>query len=1711
MEGNPDSRGHQMTGRLTEEAADLLRRTEQGRQPTSTSAIQHNYSGPVSHVDLTNATNVSVSVGEQGSRGCLSQERYCQKVELLKEYFVDIHALQTAQQLLEKHGHVSICGAPGDGKTSIALKICEAYQQKRFETVFVENIERFDVDTISKRQSHMLVVFDDIFGSVTFSSNLEKLHELFSALVDDLAKTAADKERDSKKKEDKQSKGKEKSNEETPIYRLKLVFTSRTYIWKEGCSRLHQYKVDLLKTEAMLDLTKDHLTVEEKKRMLRSYKSKHPKCDISEKDICSITDSKHNIFGFPLISRLFFTHAVFQMHNIKFFNNPLTYLRGDLDAIVREESNRSAAILLLILCDGNLNLVSLQSKKAGNVRFDAVKDVVPCCTSTGVAKEINNFTGVYCTVEDHIASFSHPSIYDAAACAVGHLNIVLLLKHCSLKFLYERVRLGKGIQSSDTGDVTNMIYITPQLHQTVVDRLVEGIRQGCFIWTVKHPVLRDERIAALLWTEIKNNIVEIVKQKDSDSGECFLYLASISESYFLFSKSLEVVVRQGDTSTDLYDCVVACVVHGKLKHLEHLVTVMSLRGGFNVEFSIDGKTLLIMAAKSGQSEVFNFLIQKGADISVTDWTGSTCLHYACESGSMALTRKVVEMHPVLLNSLSSEGTTPAMFCAKAGHLFILKFLKQKGADLTPTDYNLSDCLHLASKNGNLSTVRFLISLKMFNVNKKVTYLMQTSAMKAAEGGHYDVYHLLVSKGADLTLTDGNNRDCLMLACVGGNISIVKHVLSMKTCDINRRGGYRKQTPVMMALKGRHYDVYHLLVSEGADLTLTDKDNRDCLMLACEGGNLSIVKHVLSMKTCDINRQGGRLKQTPVMMALKGRHYDVYHLLVSEGADLTLTDDDNRDCLMLACERGNISIVKHVLSMKTCDINRRGGYRKQTPVMMALKGGHYDVYHLLVSEGADLTLTDEDNTDCLMLACEGVNLSIVKHVLSMKTWDINRRGGRLKQTPVMMALEEGHYGVCHLLVSEGADLTLTDDDNRDCLMLACEGRNISIVKHVLSMKTCDINRRGGKLKQTAVMMALEEGHYDVYHLLVSEGADLTLTDVHNTDCLMLACERGNISVVKHVLSMKTCNINRQRGEFNQTPVMMALQRRHYDLYHLLVSEGADLTLTDEYNRDCLMLACEGGNLSIVKHVLSMKTCDINRQGGYHKETPVMMALEGGHYDVCHFLVSEDADLTLTDVHNRDCLMLACEGGNISIVKHVLSMKTCDINRQRGYCKKTPVMMALERGHYDVYHLLVSEGADLTLTDEGNKDCLMLACVGGNLSLVKHVLSMKTCDINRRVGYRKQTPVMMALERGQYDVYHLLVSEGADLTLTDQYNRDCLMLACEGGNISIVKHVLSMKTFDINRQRGYCKKTPVMMALGRGHYDVYHLLVSEGADLTLTDKYNRDCLMLACVRGNISIVKHVLSMKTCDINRQGGRLKQTPVMMALKGRHYDVCYLLVSEGADLTLTDVFNRDCLMLACKGGNISTVKHVLSMKTFNINRRGGKLKQTSVMMALKGGHYDVYHLLVSEGADLTLTDVHNTDCLMLACERGNLSIVKHVLSMKTCDINRWGGKLKQTPVMMALKGGHSDVYHLLVSEGADLTLTDEYNRDCLMLACEGGNISIVKHVLSMKTFDINRRGGRLKQTPVMMAFGKGHSDVYHLLVSEGADLTLTDEDNRTV
>ncbi|XP_067654233.1 uncharacterized protein [Haliotis asinina] len=182
----------------------------------------------------------------------------------------------------------------------------------------------------------------------------------------------------------------------------------------------------------------------------------------------------------------------------------------------------------------------------------------------------------------------------------------------------------------------------------------------------------------------------------------------------------------------------------------------------------------------------------------------------------------------------------------------------------------------------------------------------------------------------------------------------------------------------------------------------------------------------------------------------------------------------------------------------------------------------------------------------------------------------------------------------------------------------------------------------------------------------------------------------------------------------------------------------------------------------------------------------------------------------------------------------------------------------------------------------------------------------------------------------------------------------------GDLETVKRILAEGDVDIN-YRGWYSRTPVMWAAWRGHRDVVEFLVGRGADVSLVDRDGDNVLHLACRGGDLETVKLILSMNVVDINSRGWYSK-TPVMAAAWHRRRDVVEFLVGRGADVSLVDRDGDNVLHLACRGGDLETVKLILSMNVVDINARNNDGK-TAADWARDLGHQRMLDLLVSRGA----------------------------------------------------------------------------------------------------------------------------------------------------
>ncbi|XP_048242766.1 uncharacterized protein LOC124128465 isoform X2 [Haliotis rufescens] len=189
-------------------------------------------------------------------------------------------------------------------------------------------------------------------------------------------------------------------------------------------------------------------------------------------------------------------------------------------------------------------------------------------------------------------------------------------------------------------------------------------------------------------------------------------------------------------------------------------------------------------------------------------------------------------------------------------------------------------------------------------------------------------------------------------------------------------------------------------------------------------------------------------------------------------------------LFFASEAGNLEEVKRLLTTLGVNVNYRGE-GSRTPVMAAVVRGHRDVVKLLVNKGADVSLVDKDGNNILHYACMEGDVETVKCVLSRNMVDINSRGQR-SRTPVMLAAGWGNGELVELLVNEGADVSLVDDEGYNILHLACMIGHLETPEFVLSQNVVDIDARD-KRGQTAADIARRKGHHRLLDLLVSRGA------------------------------------------------------------------------------------------------------------------------------------------------------------------------------------------------------------------------------------------------------------------------------------------------------------------------------------------------------------------------------------------------------------------------------------------------------------------------------------------------------------------------------------------------------------------------------------------------------------------------------------------------
>jgi len=274
-------------------------------------------------------------------------------------------------------------------------------------------------------------------------------------------------------------------------------------------------------------------------------------------------------------------------------------------------------------------------------------------------------------------------------------------------------------------------------------------------------------------------------------------------------------------------------------HRELAIFLIYKGADVNVRGRTSGLTMLHTAAFIGPLELVTLLIEKGARINARTALGVTPLESALRGRQSEIAEYLIQKGADLE---FGRRDSPLLLAARFGHERVVKILIDRDADISTRDYASSwTPLHWAARNGHYQIASFLIS-QGANVNAEDKD-GGTPILAAAYWGRNEIIRLLITAGADVNKRERRGNSALLNAAMTERWDTVRILIS-HGADVNVHG-VRRLTPLMLASKRGDLELVKLLVHHGADLNAGDAVGKTALDYAEERRRKEIADFLLA--------------------------------------------------------------------------------------------------------------------------------------------------------------------------------------------------------------------------------------------------------------------------------------------------------------------------------------------------------------------------------------------------------------------------------------------------------------------------------------------------------------------------------------------------------------------------------------------------------------------------------------------------------------------------------------------------------------------------------------------------------------------------------------------------------------------------------------------------------------------------------------------------
>ena len=1086
---------------------------------------------------------------------------------------------------------------------------------------------------------------------------------------------------------------------------------------------------------------------------------------------------------------------------------------------------------------------------------------------------------------------------------------------------------------------------------------------------------------------------------------------------------------------------------------------------------------LHVACENGNHLAVKFLLELNSDTLCKDLEERLPFHIACSQSLECVMLLLPYTKNHVVNTCDKYGNTPLHIAFKNNHLDIVGFLLSR----FQCDFNIKNIhkelpMHLACK-----TTLYIVRMVMEN--------SMSQKMSAKSTGR--------RQNISINSQTAEDNTPLHIACQFGSLDIVKYLTESFDCEPsmrlrNKEGklsvDYACEHSLEMVklvcqpctvedlVSRKHFGPHDHNMVHGEILKHTTLD------FACisSSESLNIVKYLIKEKGCTLsaleenhialwyacglqcNDHEGTPKPDIVTYLIDKCGYNPFKAVQIEGKTL----------FQYCCDRNNLKLIE-ALTIRLDNTDTLGN----GPLHYACKYECTDIVRYLVERRYNQNIINSERESALHIACRK-SLEVTKLLTNCDANFKNANGN----TPLHIACASKRKDIAQYLVEEmNCDVKVRNNEGEYPLHIATLN---SLQIEILVQKSdinCQDNCGNTPLHNACYiqdsdmikfLLHYQECRADIFN----EEGELALQVLLNV-CILSNCHcsqkalknvmDGNKSSMKNLLQtvkmilQRYCAAAMIINNDGITPIDLAVMKGELELLEILL----DFSEVDDVIRKSLLhKACEHGQSEIVHwlvdHEASTEVADDDKNYPQH----VCFI----HTYSCLETLKQlgPLDVLKRDKNDDTILHLACRRSNEDVLQYILQTQD---NCKEGFLiqnvnKFTPLHLLAASRIVSPQNLALIKCDNPNLQDKSGNTVLHLACHYRYCELAEHLITSCKCDPNI-VNDKGELPLHIAVAQSEMKIIEHLAKLNPENVNKCTNNGDSpLHIACQNGtSLELVKLIATSDNTNIQNSDG---NSPLHIACSGKDLNIALYLLKElkcsvellneesetAFHILLNNNWSYDHSSTELQKSLLSYIPRHLK----DVTNKSG---DTFLHIACRKSYYEsdvVAYIVETLGCKVdTINEHSGATALHFACSIGLLSVVKLV---------------SQCDPTAQIK----DVSYLPKELGFVSGDTPLH------VACRKGNIKIIRHLLRSGHSQALNCQNDLKELPIHLAVAINQSiKLIHLFGQHQCcfDSNATDSNGDTPLHIICKHEPCSFALHIFMQKLelrVDIQNKEGNL-------------------------------------